>query len=260
MLEHPRPPCSAQPVQEETRSDQRIVQSAMDVKTWAARQPSCSAVRPSKCTACSAASRPAGSALVIVGHGLRARTLEGPPAPGQAPALTEVVARRYRCRACHGDPGGRAHGRRARLSLLPQCDCLGPVAVGLRARACSIGAGADEHGEDRGRIVSDALGVTAALDSLCADALRNRDRRAGHAARACGGDRDICGRARTDFAGPGVARCVLRSGVVRVRLSDVDVGPKACTALSTTAGSWRVSSFLCTRPAVGGHSGMRPSK
>lgn len=88
----------------------------MDVKTWAARQPSCSAVRPSKCTACSAASRPAGSALVIVGHGQRVRTVEGPPAPGQAPALTEVVTRRYRCRACHAIlvvvPAGVSRGYR----------------------------------------------------------------------------------------------------------------------------------------------------
>jgi hypothetical protein len=57
-----------------------------------------------------------GSALVIVGHGLRVRTLEGPPAPGQAPALTEVVARRYRCRACHAIlvvvPAGVSRGYR----------------------------------------------------------------------------------------------------------------------------------------------------
>jgi len=37
---------------------------------------------------------------VIVGHGLRARTVEGPIAPGDEPSLTGLVARRYRCRAC----------------------------------------------------------------------------------------------------------------------------------------------------------------
>jgi hypothetical protein len=37
---------------------------------------------------------------VIVGHGLRGRTVEGPLAPGEQPALTGVEARRYLCRAC----------------------------------------------------------------------------------------------------------------------------------------------------------------
>lgn len=37
---------------------------------------------------------------MIVGHGLRGRTVEGPPGPGEPPRLTEVVSRRYVCRAC----------------------------------------------------------------------------------------------------------------------------------------------------------------
>ena len=37
---------------------------------------------------------------MIVGHGLRGRTVEGPVAPGAQPALTGIEARRYRCRAC----------------------------------------------------------------------------------------------------------------------------------------------------------------
>lgn len=37
---------------------------------------------------------------MIVGHGLRERTIEGPLAPGEEPALTEIRVRRYACRAC----------------------------------------------------------------------------------------------------------------------------------------------------------------
>lgn len=37
---------------------------------------------------------------MIVGHGLRARTIEGPHAPGEDPTLTEIFSRRYDCRAC----------------------------------------------------------------------------------------------------------------------------------------------------------------
>jgi hypothetical protein len=45
-------------------------------------------------------SREAGRPLMLVGHGLRTRTIEGPLAPGHAPELTDVITRRYACRAC----------------------------------------------------------------------------------------------------------------------------------------------------------------
>lgn len=84
--------------------------------------PSCAAVRPSKCTACGAASRPEGRALVIVGHGLRVRTIEGPLTPRQPPVLTEVVGRRYACRACDAIlivlPAGIARGYRYSRSAI----------------------------------------------------------------------------------------------------------------------------------------------
>src|SRR5262245_2921764 len=39
-------------------------------------------------------------ALVVVGHGLRARAIEGPLAPSGGPVVLDVMTRRYRCRAC----------------------------------------------------------------------------------------------------------------------------------------------------------------
>ncbi len=72
----------------------------MDVKSWAMRLPSCEAVRPAQCPACEAASREPGRRTTIVGHGSRARWIEGPLEPEQDPIDLEILGRRYRCRAC----------------------------------------------------------------------------------------------------------------------------------------------------------------
>jgi hypothetical protein len=41
-----------------------------------------------------------GAPLVIVGHGLRERGVDGPADPGDEPASIDLAVRRYRCRAC----------------------------------------------------------------------------------------------------------------------------------------------------------------
>jgi len=85
---------------ESPRSTLRVVHFPVDVKSWVASLPSCDTARPASCPACLAASREPGRRLVIVGHGLRARGVEGPYAPGERPAVTDIVVRRYRCKAC----------------------------------------------------------------------------------------------------------------------------------------------------------------
>lgn len=59
---------------------------------------------------------------MIVGHGLRGRTVEGPVAPGDQPALTGIEARRYRCRACGAVlvvvPSGVGRGYRYSLGAI----------------------------------------------------------------------------------------------------------------------------------------------
>jgi hypothetical protein len=62
--------------------------------------PSVSAVRPSQCRSCGAASRPAGRNLVVHGDGTRERQVWGPPASDGKPTLTSIRARRYECQAC----------------------------------------------------------------------------------------------------------------------------------------------------------------
>lgn len=122
VLGHRSPPCSADRLETETRSERRIVHSELDVKSWAASPPACAAVRPTHCPACGAASREPGRALGIVGHGRRPRTIEGPRTPGGDPVLTEVLTRRYECRACSAIivvvPRGVGRGYRYSLSAI----------------------------------------------------------------------------------------------------------------------------------------------
>lgn len=106
----------------ETRSPRHIHHSEIDIKQWLAGPPSCGAVRPACCPVCAAASREPGRALVLVGHGLRERTVEGPPAPEQSPEATPILSRRYRCRACGAIiivvPRGVGRGLRYSLSAI----------------------------------------------------------------------------------------------------------------------------------------------
>jgi hypothetical protein len=67
-------------------------------------------------------SREPGRALVIVGHGLRTRTLEGPAEPDARAVAAEIHARRYRCRACEAIlvvvPRGVGHSFRYSLATI----------------------------------------------------------------------------------------------------------------------------------------------
>jgi hypothetical protein len=88
---------------------------------------------------------------VIVGHGLRARTLEGPLGPDEEPALTEILSRRYACRACDAIlvvvPRGVGRCYRYSLSAIATALALwayeGARAASVRAKtstATTIGA------------------------------------------------------------------------------------------------------------------------
>jgi hypothetical protein len=82
------------------RSEPRLVHAALDVKAWLAHPPSVAAVRPGQCPRCRAPSRPVGRGLGLWGHGRRGRQVRGPLTAEGPPVLVEIVARRYRCRAC----------------------------------------------------------------------------------------------------------------------------------------------------------------
>ena len=82
------------------RSNSGILHSALDVKSWLARLPSADEVRPGRCPSCGVASRCPGAALMVWGHGLRERTVEGPLDPGEPPVAVVILGRRYVCQAC----------------------------------------------------------------------------------------------------------------------------------------------------------------
>lgn len=82
------------------RSVDRFLPSALGIKSWMTRMPSCDEARPGSCPSCGAAARPIGSAVVIVGHGVRERQALGPATFEGAPEPLVVSVRRYRCRAC----------------------------------------------------------------------------------------------------------------------------------------------------------------
>jgi hypothetical protein len=82
------------------RSNNRIVQSTLDVKRWMERRPTVSQVRPGRCPACEAPSRPLGGLLGLHGHGVRERHQWGPAEVGAAAVLIAILARRYRCQPC----------------------------------------------------------------------------------------------------------------------------------------------------------------
>lgn len=84
------------------QSGEGIVYSAVDVKKWAEVIPGVEAVRPGCCSQCGAPSRPLGAALVVVGHGLRARQVRGPADAHGVPEIRTLHVRRYRCRLCGG--------------------------------------------------------------------------------------------------------------------------------------------------------------
>ncbi len=72
----------------------RFIGSALSVKEWKARALSVEAARPPRCIQCGGAKQ-AGGRVMIVGHGLRTRSVVD-----LARYVVDVTLRRYRCRRC----------------------------------------------------------------------------------------------------------------------------------------------------------------
>lgn len=84
------------------QSGEGIVYSAIEVKKWAEEIPSAERARPACCSRCGVASRPLGTALVLVGHGRRERQVRGPRDATSEAEIRTISVRRYRCRLCGG--------------------------------------------------------------------------------------------------------------------------------------------------------------
>lgn len=77
----------------------RIIRTHILVQTWLERLPDVDEVRPQQCLGCGG--RHHEGDCSIQGHGLRSRTVWGPPAHGEEPVRQELRVRRYRCIVCH---------------------------------------------------------------------------------------------------------------------------------------------------------------
>jgi hypothetical protein len=84
----------------EIRSGSRVVRSTLESKFWSKQAPSVDAARPARCVGCGGAAREPGAALGVVGHGVRDRQLRGPATAEGAPAIADLIVRRYLCRRC----------------------------------------------------------------------------------------------------------------------------------------------------------------
>ncbi|MBX3276327.1 MAG: hypothetical protein KF729_39100 [Sandaracinaceae bacterium] len=88
---------------------------------------------------CEAASREPGRSYTVVGHGRRARGIEGPLAPAEEPVDVEVLSRRYRCRACGAIlvvvPSGVGRALRYSLSAIAHALALWGYARATAAQA-----------------------------------------------------------------------------------------------------------------------------
>lgn len=82
------------------RSNHVVVDSFVDVKSWAEHTPDVDAVRPARCPRCGVAGCPVGGRLGMVGHGLRSRQVRGPLTAEARSAVHTLRVRRYRCRPC----------------------------------------------------------------------------------------------------------------------------------------------------------------
>jgi len=132
-------------VTKSTSRTTRIVYSALDVKGWRASPPSVEGVRPGVCPGCGAASRPAGGALGLHGHGLRDRQLRGPPDVDAEPTTIVLACRRYRCVGCgavitvvpRGVAPRKHYGQAAIAMALALWALAGQPAAAVRRRVCA---------------------------------------------------------------------------------------------------------------------------
>lgn len=85
---------------QETRGDRGIVRAGRDVKSWVVKEPTVDELRPPRCLACGAASRPAGAGLVLHGHGRRERQVWGPSTAGGKPEVRSTWVQRFLCKLC----------------------------------------------------------------------------------------------------------------------------------------------------------------
>jgi hypothetical protein len=181
-----------------------------------ARMPTCAEARPATCPCCSAAARPVGGRLVIVGHGVVERQLRGPIAAEAEAESIVVQVRRYRCLACKAiltvGPRGRVRRRwygAGAIALAFEGYARGETSASIRHRvspSATVGGSARERWVTLVRWIDAAGGGRLFGVSALGDLPRRRVAElvvlalAGRAGRALGDDL-----AEAAFAGAAIA-------------------------------------------------------
>jgi hypothetical protein len=120
-------------------------------------------MRPGRCPACDAPSRPIGGLLGLHGHGLRERHQWGPAEFGGAPALLGILLRRYMCQSC-GRSGRRGASRpRPPAALLGRRHRPGAHVVRRLGHRAGRGPPSGEPAPDRRRHRGCELGELAPM-------------------------------------------------------------------------------------------------
>lgn len=101
------------------------------VKFLLGRDDGVEAARPCHCVACGAAAHRADGRLRLQGHGVRQRTVWGRQQPDGAPAMWDVVIRRFRCTDCRAARTVQPPGLTARLRYTLPAVALALMAWGL---------------------------------------------------------------------------------------------------------------------------------
>jgi hypothetical protein len=181
-----------------------------------AQMPTCAEARPATCPCCTAAARPVGSRLVIVGHGVVERQLRGPMTAAGASESVLIQVRRYRCRACKAivvvGPLGLARGRwygAGAIALALDAYARGETSASIRRRvspSAAVGVSARERWVTLVRWIDTARDGRLFAVSDLGELARRRVAEhvvlalAGRAGRALGGDL-----AEAAFAGAAIA-------------------------------------------------------
>lgn len=82
-----------------TEAPLTLIHPALDVKSWAKNEPDVEGARPTHCPRCGEAAHYEGG-LRLYGHGLRERSIWGPPVVGAESVRVTIWVRRYRCIDC----------------------------------------------------------------------------------------------------------------------------------------------------------------
>lgn len=84
----------------DARAPLRFVEIDIEIKRWMEELPGVAELRPGRCPGCNAPGIDPDHRVILHGHGVRGRSLWGPPEAEGEPAAGGLLQRRYQCQRC----------------------------------------------------------------------------------------------------------------------------------------------------------------